>query len=50
MNFKGPDGEFPLYWQQLFALIGQAIPQDVPGTNPKEMSRSEALVTVDIKF
>ena len=50
MNFKGPDGEFPLYWQQLFALIGQSIPQDVPGTNPKEMSRSEALVTVDIKF
>ena len=50
MNFKGPDGEFPLYWKQLFGLIGQSIPQDIPGTNPQEMSRSEALVTVDVKI
>ena len=47
MNFKGPDGEFPVYWQQLFSLIGQSIPQDIPGTNPQEMSQSPLLVTIE---
>lgn len=46
MNFKDADGEFPLYWRQLFGLIGQSIPQDVPGTNPQDMSRSKAIRTV----
>ena len=50
MNFKGPDGEFPLYWRQLFGLIGQSIPQDVPGTNPQDMSRSKAIKTVSVLF
>lgn len=50
MNFKGPDGEFPVYWQQLFARLGSPIPQGVPGTNPESMSKSPALVstTVDL--
>lgn len=48
MNFKGPDGEFPVYWQQLFEKIGSPIPQDILGTNPQSMSKSSALVTVDI--
>ena len=46
MNFKNEDGEFPLYWQQLFALIGQSIPQDEPGTNPQDMSGSPVLKTI----
>lgn len=46
MNFRNADGEFPLYWQQLFALIGQEIPQGVPGTNPQEMAASTVLKTV----
>lgn len=50
MNFKGPDGEFPLYWKQLFGLLGQEIPQDVPGTNPQDMSRSEELETVEVEL
>jgi len=50
MNFKGPDGEFPLYWQQLFEKLGSPIPQDVPGTNPQDMSKSPALVTVPVSF
>ena len=50
MNFKGPDGEFPLYWKQLFGLIGQSIPQDVPGTNPQDMSKSPAIHQVDVKL
>ena len=50
MNFKGPDGEFPLYWKQLFGLLGQEIPQDVPGTNPQDMSKSPAIHTIDVKL
>ena len=50
MNFKNSEGEFPLYWEQLFALIGQSIPQGVPGTNPQSMSESEALETVPIEI
>ena len=50
MNFKDSEGNFPLYWQQLFALIGQEIPQDIPGTNPQSMSESEALETVPIEI
>ena len=46
MNFKNEDGEFPLYWQQLFALIGQSIPQDEPGTNPQDMSSAPVLKLV----
>ena len=46
MNFKNANGEFPLYWQQLFALIGQEIPQDIPGTNPQDMSGAPVLKTV----
>lgn len=43
MNFKNAEGEFPLYWQQLFALIGQEIPQGIPGTNPQDMSQAPCL-------
>lgn len=38
MNFKSPDGTMPQYWTQLFALLGQEVPQGVPGTNPEAMS------------
>lgn len=37
MNFRNAEGEFPVYWQQLFALIDSSIPQDEPGTNPQAM-------------
>lgn len=43
MNFKGPDGEYPPYWVKLFAKMGVPIPQDVPGTNPRNMMHSPAL-------
>ena len=48
MNFKGPDGEFPVYWQQLFASINSTIPQDTLGTNPQDMIKSPLLRKVDI--
>ena len=48
MNFKNAEGEYPLYWQQLFALIGQSIPQDIPGTNPQAMARDPQLHSVNV--
>lgn len=50
MNFKNSEGEFPLYWQQLFALIGQSIPQDEPGTNPQDMSNAPVLKLVSAEL
>jgi len=50
MNFKNDEGEFPIYWQQLFALIGQPIPQDEPGTNPQDMCEAEVIETVNVNL
>ena len=50
MNFKGADGEFPPYWQQLFGLLGQPIPQGLPGTNPQDMRKSPLLEKVDVSI
>ena len=48
MNFCAEDGTMPLYWQQLFALIGQEVPQGVPGTNPKAMMAEPVLRPVEV--
>ena len=48
MNWKNEKGEIPVYWTQLFALLGMDVPQDVPGTNPQDMSRSQLLKAVDV--
>ena len=50
MNFKDSEGEFPLYWRQLFELLHAPIPQGIPGTNPQSMSQSPALETVNINI
>ena len=47
MNFKNDDGEFPPYWVRLFERIHTPIPQDVMGTNPQAMYKSEALRPVN---
>ena len=46
MNWKNEKGEIPVYWTQLFALLGMDVPQGVPGTNPQDMSVSPLLKTV----
>ena len=46
MNWKDADGEFPEYWVWLFGQLGEPIPQDVPGTNPEQMSRESVLSDV----
>ena len=48
MNWKNAEGEYPLYWQELFARLGTPIPQDVPGTNPQDMAASPLLETVPV--
>ena len=48
MNFKGPDGEVPLYGRTLFGMLGEPIPQGVPGTNPQAMCESPLLEPVCI--
>ena len=50
MNFKGPDGEFPVYWVWLFEQLGMAVPQDVPGTNPNGMYAFPGLVAVSVSL
>lgn len=50
MNFKDADGNFPLYWEQLFARLGEPIPQDVPGTNPQAMAKEPALRRVAVEL
>lgn len=50
MNFKNPEGEFPVYWEQLFAILGEPIPQDMPGTNPQDMHRESILEKVDVSL
>ncbi len=43
MNFLDRDGKMPQYWTQLFSLLGQEVPQGVPGTNPQAMSTEPVL-------
>ena len=46
MNFLAPDGTMPLYWEQLFSILGMDVPQGVLGTNPQRMFSSEKVKKV----
>ena len=51
MNFKNANGEYPVYWTELFGILGMPIPQDIMGTNPNDMSRDAGLRYVtSLKF
>ena len=50
MNFLAPDGTMPVYWEQLFAILGMDVPQGLPGTNPQKMSQSECLEFVPVNI
>ena len=41
MNFRAADGSL-----ELFAGLGEEIPQDIPGTNPNDMARDPQLKEV----
>lgn len=46
MNFKDKEGNMPAYWEKLFAMLGEEVPQGAPGTNPQMMRESPNLVQV----
>ena len=46
MNFRAADGSLPRVWAELFAGLGEEIPQDIPGTNPNDMARDPQLKEV----
>lgn len=50
MNFCAPDGTMPPYWEWLFSLLGQPVPQGLPGTNPQRMSESPLLKEVKVSI
>ena len=50
MNFCAPDGTMPPYWEWLFGLLGQPIPQGLPGTNPQHMAESPLLRDVKVSI
>ncbi len=52
MNFLDSGGEMPVYWTELFALLGEEVPQGVMGTNPQRMflSPSLSLIETDSRF
>lgn len=43
MNFLDDEGVMPVYWTQLFAILGMDVPQGEPGTNPQAMLESPLL-------
>jgi len=46
MNFKDKEGNFSLYWIQLFKKLNMDIPQDKMGTNPHQIMKNENLETI----
>lgn len=49
MNFKDSDGYIIPYWQEYFDSISMLVPQNVPGTNPTQLSQSNLLHTFKIQ-
>ena len=50
MNFLDGNGEMPVYWTELFQILGQEVPQGTMGTNPQKMSTEPALRTIRTGF
>ena len=43
MNWRDADGNLPEYWTRHFEKLNMPVPEDVPGTNPTDISRSPLL-------
>ncbi len=50
MDFNNRDGEMPIYWTQLFGILGSDVPQGVSGTTPAQMAQEDVLTPVCIGF
>lgn len=46
MNFRAADGSMPPYWTELFARLGEPVPEGIPGTNPNDMAREPILESI----
>jgi hypothetical protein len=46
MNFRSEDGTMPQFWVELYARLGEPIPEGVPGTNPNDMAKEEVLTEI----
>lgn len=46
MNFRAADGSMPAFWTELFARLGEPVPEGVPGTNPNDMAQDEKLESI----
>lgn len=46
MNFRDSTGALPPFWQQLFARLGEPVPEGVPGTNPADLAQDTLLYEV----
>ncbi len=46
MVFRDKKGRMPRYWKRHFRKLGQPVPENVPGTNPTDMSHSPILEKV----
>lgn len=46
MVFRDRKGRMPRYWKRHFRKLGQPVPENVPGTNPTDMSHSPILEKV----
>lgn len=50
MRFRDADGNLPQFWVDLFAKLGETVPEGVPGTNPNDLSQDPQLVQVHRYF
>ena len=48
MSFKDKDGNYPMFWVELFNELGIEIPEGIYGTNPNDISSDTSLSTVII--
>ena len=46
MNFRDSGGNLPEFWSDLFARLGEKVPEGVPGTNPNGLARESCLTEV----
>lgn len=46
MNFRDSGGNLPEFWSDLFAKLGEKIPEGIPGTNPNDLARETSLTEV----
>ncbi len=50
MDFHNRAGEMPVYWTELFAILGIDVPQGLVGTTPAQMAEEDVLYPVCIGF